>query len=191
MPAGDAEAIPYGQAVDDGFTPCPTCRSTEGAPAAEAPATELPTAAPAFDPDPLAEPRPELAAAIPPEPQPLLSAEPAVEPEPAAEPETEAELEPEAELAAEAEPEPAAEQPLAEPEVGADVGAEPEPDVAEPAEPEQPATAPSLGEVWVVPGRPRYHLQGCMIIGDQEAVALPLEQAVDDGFKPCSLCEPD
>jgi hypothetical protein len=29
-----------------------------------------------------------------------------------------------------------------------------------------------------------------MIIGDQEAVSVPLAQAVDDGFKPCSLCEP-
>ena len=45
--------------------------------------------------------------------------------------------------------------------------------------------------VWVVDGRPRYHRSGCQIIGDQDAVTIPLSQASEDGFIPCSLCEPD
>lgn len=46
-------------------------------------------------------------------------------------------------------------------------------------------------DVWVIDGRPRYHRQSCEIIGDQGAEAIPLSQASEDGFIPCSLCEPD
>ncbi|HZE51206.1 MAG TPA: hypothetical protein VE074_16655 [Jatrophihabitantaceae bacterium] len=46
-------------------------------------------------------------------------------------------------------------------------------------------------DVWVVDGRPRYHRAGCQIIGDQDAETIPLSQASEDGFIPCSLCEPD
>jgi hypothetical protein len=62
--------------------------------------------------------------------------------------------------------------------------------MADAAPPAAAAQSAARGDVWVVPGRPRFHVQGCMIIGDQDAVAVPLEQALDDGFKPCSLCEP-
>lgn len=50
--------------------------------------------------------------------------------------------------------------------------------------------AGSTKSVWVVDGRPRYHLETCMIIQDQDAEMIPLEQAVEDGFMPCSMCEP-
>jgi hypothetical protein len=53
---------------------------------------------------------------------------------------------------------------------------------AAPAEPTQ---------VWVVDGRPRYHLETCMIIKDQDAEPIPLSQATEDGFMPCSMCEPN
>jgi hypothetical protein len=43
--------------------------------------------------------------------------------------------------------------------------------------------------VWVVNGRPRYHAQDCLIIKGQKATSVPFEQAVDDGFMPCSLCQ--
>ncbi len=46
-------------------------------------------------------------------------------------------------------------------------------------------------DVWVVDGRPRYHRKGCDIMHDQPAEAIPLSQATEDGFIPCSLCEPD
>ncbi|PZS19479.1 MAG: hypothetical protein DLM57_04055 [Pseudonocardiales bacterium] len=45
-------------------------------------------------------------------------------------------------------------------------------------------------EVWVIDGRPRYHLGDCAIIKGQDAEAIPFEQATEDGFMPCSLCEP-
>jgi hypothetical protein len=45
-------------------------------------------------------------------------------------------------------------------------------------------------EVWVIDGRPRYHRERCEIIDERDAEAIPLSQANDDGFIPCSLCEP-
>jgi hypothetical protein len=45
--------------------------------------------------------------------------------------------------------------------------------------------------VWVVDGRPRYHRGGCQILNDQDAEVIPLSQADEDGFIPCSLCEPE
>jgi hypothetical protein len=46
-------------------------------------------------------------------------------------------------------------------------------------------------EVWVVDGRPRFHRADCMIIKGQDAEPIPFEQASEDGFVPCSLCEPN
>lgn len=54
--------------------------------------------------------------------------------------------------------------------------------VAEPARPDP--------DVWVVDGRPRYHRERCQIIDEQDAEPIPLSQAADDGFIPCSLCLP-
>ena len=45
-------------------------------------------------------------------------------------------------------------------------------------------------DVWVIDGRPRYHVQKCVIIQGQDAEPIPFAQAVEDGFMPCSLCEP-
>ena len=60
------------------------------------------------------------------------------------------------------------------------------------AEPEPPAAGRATrAEVWVVDGRPRYHLEDCMIIKDQDAEPIPLAQATEDGFMPCSMCEPN
>jgi hypothetical protein len=169
----EPEPIPFGQAVEDGFTACPTCQPAviEPAPAEPAPveatASELTTSE-------LTTSEPTTSEVMPPEPvtpEPIAEAvvaEPAVaEPEPVATPD----------------PEPAAEVPVAEPEPAV---VEPEP---EPAAAEAEATD-ARADVWVVPGRPRFHVQGCMIIGDQDAIAVPYTQAIDDGFKPCSLCEP-
>ena len=47
------------------------------------------------------------------------------------------------------------------------------------------------GDVWVIDGRPRYHLGTCPIIQGQDAEPIPFDQAVEDGFMPCSLCEPN
>lgn len=63
------------------------------------------------------------------------------------------------------------------------------------AEPIAPVSAESPPrpdpDVWVVDGRPRYHREGCQILSDQDAEVVPLSQADEDGFIPCSLCEPE
>lgn len=53
------------------------------------------------------------------------------------------------------------------------------------------ADPPREADVWVVDGRPRYHRESCEIIRDQPVEAIPHSQANEDGFIPCSLCEPD
>jgi hypothetical protein len=62
------------------------------------------------------------------------------------------------------------------------------------APPDPPAggadRALAADEVWVVDGRPRYHLEGCATIAGQPAEQITLEQAKQDGFIPCSLCAP-
>jgi hypothetical protein len=54
----------------------------------------------------------------------------------------------------------------------------------------QLGSVPAPDEVWVIDGRPRYHLGDCAIIQGQDAEPIPFEQATEDGFMPCSLCEP-
>jgi hypothetical protein len=53
------------------------------------------------------------------------------------------------------------------------------------------AVAAGPNDVWVIDGRPRYHLQDCAIIKGQNAEPIPYQQATEDGFMPCSLCDPD
>lgn len=45
-------------------------------------------------------------------------------------------------------------------------------------------------EVLVVDGRPRYHLAGCDHLQGRESEPLPVSEAVELGFTPCSRCEP-
>jgi hypothetical protein len=60
------------------------------------------------------------------------------------------------------------------------------------AEEQPPARVAALSDgVWVVDGRPRYHLADCLIIKDLVAEEIPLAQATEDGFIPCSMCEPN
>jgi hypothetical protein len=53
------------------------------------------------------------------------------------------------------------------------------------------AAAEHEDDVWVIDGRPRYHRQSCEFVHDQDSERVPLSQAAEDGFIPCSLCEPD
>jgi hypothetical protein len=46
-------------------------------------------------------------------------------------------------------------------------------------------------EVLVVDGRPRYHLSGCVHLLGRDSEPLPVSEAVELGFTPCGLCEPD
>jgi hypothetical protein len=45
--------------------------------------------------------------------------------------------------------------------------------------------------VMVVDGRPRYHLPGCVHLLGRDSEPLPVAEAIELGFTPCSLCEPD
>ena len=45
--------------------------------------------------------------------------------------------------------------------------------------------------VLVIDGRPRYHMPGCVHLLGRESEPLPVSEAADLGFTPCSLCEPD
>ncbi|HEY8302007.1 MAG TPA: hypothetical protein VIG48_08915 [Jatrophihabitans sp.] len=58
------------------------------------------------------------------------------------------------------------------------------------APPQQQARPAAPKTVWVVDGRPRYHLSDCMIIKDQQAEEIAFEQATGDGFMACAMCEP-
>jgi hypothetical protein len=46
-------------------------------------------------------------------------------------------------------------------------------------------------EVLVIDGRPRYHIPGCVHLLGRPHEPLPVSEAVELGFSPCSLCEPD
>jgi hypothetical protein len=45
-------------------------------------------------------------------------------------------------------------------------------------------------EVAVIDGRPRYHVAGCLHLLGRNVERLPLTEAVELGFTPCSQCEP-
>ncbi len=77
---------------------------------------------------------------------------------------------------------------------------EEDPDDADP--PDEPAAqlvtpadadrvARMSAEVLVIDGRPRYHQAGCVHLLGRESEPLPVSEAVELGFTPCSLCEPD
>ena len=46
-------------------------------------------------------------------------------------------------------------------------------------------------DVLVIDGRPRYHLAGCVHLLGRESEPLPVAEAIELGFTPCGLCEPD
>jgi hypothetical protein len=46
-------------------------------------------------------------------------------------------------------------------------------------------------QVLVIDGRPRYHQAGCVHLLGRDSEPLPVSEAAELGFTPCSLCEPD
>jgi hypothetical protein len=56
---------------------------------------------------------------------------------------------------------------------------------------EAPLRAHGGDTVWVVDGRPRYHVSGCDFLIGKRAEPVPLRQASEDGFTPCARCDPD
>jgi hypothetical protein len=84
--------------------------------------------------------------------------------------------------------------PAAGPDLPAAEQAEPEdPPEPDPAEADTDPPVRSRGDepVWVIDGRPRYHLPSCTFLRGRGSEPIPLRQAVEDGFTPCALCDPD
>jgi hypothetical protein len=72
---------------------------------------------------------------------------------------------------------------------------EEDPEDEPPAQQTLPADAARVAsmstEVFVIDGRPRYHLRGCVHMLGRDSEPLPVSEAVELGFTPCSMCEPD
>jgi hypothetical protein len=70
-----------------------------------------------------------------------------------------------------------------------------EPPDEPPAQHVSPADAVRVSQlsvdVVVIDGRPRYHLADCDHLLRKDSEPLPVGEAVELGFTPCSLCEPD
>jgi hypothetical protein len=84
----------------------------------------------------------------------------------------------------------ATDDPAAEADLGTADGedAEDDPPAADTA---APLSGHGQNLVWVIDGRPRYHLAGCDFLPGRPGQPIPLSQAVEDGFTPCSRCDPD
>lgn len=86
-------------------------------------------------------------------------------------------------------PPPGASTPADYPDDDADPPDEPAPQQVSPADAAR--VGRMLNEVLVVDGRPRYHLPGCVHLLGRDSEPLPVSEAIELGFTPCSLCEPD
>lgn len=53
------------------------------------------------------------------------------------------------------------------------------------------AVAQLSNRVYVIDGRPRYHLGQCLHLLGRDRESLPVREAVELGFTPCAQCEPD
>lgn len=82
-----------------------------------------------------------------------------------------------------------ADDPAAEPPDGLDLDAEPPEEDTDAAD---VLTVSELeAEVRVVDERPRYHLATCRWLNDRATLPLPVREARELGFTPCSICTPD
>jgi len=67
---------------------------------------------------------------------------------------------------------------------------EPEASEADEAD-ELPEDDDLAGYVLVVPGRPRYHVDGCRYVSGKDVEELDVRDARDEGFTACGVCRPD
>lgn len=54
-----------------------------------------------------------------------------------------------------------------------------------------PADVPADAVVYVVPGRRRYHIDGCRHLTGRDIEELTFAEAREEGFSPCTACMPD
>ncbi|WBB94967.1 hypothetical protein O7543_01190 [Solwaraspora sp. WMMA2080] len=73
----------------------------------------------------------------------------------------------------------------------ADDGPPDEPAVEETGETDHARLAGLDAEVIVVDGRPRYHLASCLYLVARDGEPLPVREALELGFTPCGLCQPN
>lgn len=66
-----------------------------------------------------------------------------------------------------------------------------DPVAAEPAPVSAGRSAAPAGEVFVVPGRPRYHAAGCRYLSGRETETRSIAEAQAEGFAACGVCRPD
>jgi hypothetical protein len=70
-----------------------------------------------------------------------------------------------------------------------------DPEDEPPIQPSSPADIARVStmtdDVLVIDGRPRYHVRGCVHLLGRESEPLPIGEAVELGFTPCSVCEPN
>ena len=85
--------------------------------------------------------------------------------------------------------EPDYDEPEYDDDVDEDPPDEPAPQVVPPGDAAR--VARMSADVLVVDSRPRYHLAGCAHLRGRETEPLPVSEAVELGFTPCGLCEPD
>jgi hypothetical protein len=52
------------------------------------------------------------------------------------------------------------------------------------------ATTPEESMVRVIPGRRRFHAEGCRLLAGHQAEEIFFEEARDEGFTPCTVCVP-
>ena len=57
--------------------------------------------------------------------------------------------------------------------------------------PSQPLDVPLDSPVFVVRGRKRYHLESCRQLAGRDKEDLTYEEALEEGFSPCTACLPD
>ncbi len=50
--------------------------------------------------------------------------------------------------------------------------------------------ATMVTEVFVIDGRPRYHLGQCLHLLGRDYEGLPVSEAIELGFTPCAHCRP-
>ena len=69
------------------------------------------------------------------------------------------------------------------------------PDIEFAGQPVAPVSAPVLAatirQVWVVDGYPEYHVEDCTDLVGLSPEPVPYDQAIEDGFEPCTVCTPD
>ena len=54
-----------------------------------------------------------------------------------------------------------------------------------------PVAGGVTGQVLVVAGRPRYHVEGCRYLIGKDAASIDVGDARDEGFTACGVCKPD